>query len=60
LTVISHELRTPLQAILGWCAIAADRGAPDNALAVIERNARAQLRVIEEKLDVLARGGERH
>ena len=60
LTVISHELRTPLQAILGWCAIAAERGAADNALAVIERNARAQLRVIEEKLDVLARGEGRH
>ena len=60
LTMISHELRTPLQAILGWCAVAAERGATDNALAVIERNARAQLRVIEEKLDVLARKEGRH
>ena len=60
LAVISHELRTPLQAILGWCAIAAQRGSSDNALAVIERNARAQLRVIEEKLDVLAGQERRH
>jgi CRP-like cAMP-binding protein len=54
LATISHELRTPLQAILGWCAVGAGNGSAGNALSVIERNARAQLRVIEEKLEALA------
>jgi CRP-like cAMP-binding protein len=60
LAMISHELRTPLQAILGWCALAAQSGESESALTVIERNARAQLRIIEEKLDVLARNEGRH
>ncbi|HMA97767.1 MAG TPA: response regulator [Polyangiaceae bacterium] len=53
LATVSHELRTPLSAILGWAAIArtrpdADR---DRAFTVIERNARAQARIVDDVLD---------
>jgi signal transduction histidine kinase len=51
LTVVSHELRAPLSAILGWAKIAASYRDVDHALAVIERNARAQSRIIEDLLD---------
>ncbi len=54
LATMSHELRTPLSAILGWAALL--RTNPDTNLKrgieVIERNARAQVRLIEEILDV--------
>jgi len=55
LATVSHELRTPLSAILGWAAIARQKAvAPDveRALSTIERNARAQMRIIEDVLDV--------
>jgi CheY-like chemotaxis protein len=60
LMVVSHELRTPLNAILGWAALLQKQGAeahPDipsvrRGLTVIERNARAQARLIEDVLDV--------
>jgi signal transduction histidine kinase/DNA-binding response OmpR family regulator len=54
LATVSHELRTPLNAILGWTA-SARRGVVtdiDRALGVIERNARAQARIIEDVLDL--------
>jgi signal transduction histidine kinase/DNA-binding response OmpR family regulator len=54
LATVSHELRTPLNAILGW-ARAAKADAPpklDRALGIIERNARAQARIIEDVLDI--------
>jgi signal transduction histidine kinase/DNA-binding response OmpR family regulator len=54
LATVSHELRTPLNAILGWTVIA-QRTAPDElqrALSIIERNARAQTRIIEDVLDI--------
>ncbi|XYH99769.1 response regulator [Sorangium sp. So ce1128] len=54
LGTISHELRTPLNAILGWISIA-QRDAPptlERALAIIERNARTQARIIDDVLDV--------
>jgi signal transduction histidine kinase len=51
LAMVSHELRTPLQAILGWCALAKLPAAPPGAIEVIERNARAQLLVIEDLID---------
>ena len=51
LAMVSHELRTPLQAILGWCALAKLPAAPPGAIEVIERNARAQLVVIEDLID---------
>jgi signal transduction histidine kinase len=54
LATVSHELRTPLSAILGWASIAR-RQSPSadiaRALAIIERNARAQMRIVEDVLD---------
>ena len=56
LATLSHELRTPLSSILGWSqVIAGRRMEPDElqkALHVIERNARAQARLIEDLLDM--------
>jgi PAS domain S-box-containing protein len=54
LAVLSHELRTPLNAILGWTTLLAKASGPQlsRGLAVIERNARAQSRLIEDLLDV--------
>ena len=56
LATLSHELRSPLSAILGWCAVLQHgRSAPaelSRALNVIERNARAQTRLVDELLDV--------
>lgn len=56
----SHELRTPLNAILGWSVMARANAPPevDRALAIVERNARAQARLIDDVLDVarIARG----
>ena len=55
LATVSHELRTPLSAILGWAGIARQKAiTPDveRALTTIERNARAQMRIIEDVLDV--------
>lgn len=57
LTTVSHELRTPLSSILGWSAMLRGGRRSDPAftaqgLEVIERNARSQLRIIEDILDV--------
>jgi signal transduction histidine kinase len=56
LGIISHELRTPLNAILGWASILIDRSKDaellGKGLAAIERNARAQVRIISDILDV--------
>ncbi|HEX3777323.1 MAG TPA: ATP-binding protein, partial [Polyangiaceae bacterium] len=55
LATVSHELRTPLNVILGWSVVLREREAPAEfmrALGVIERNARAQARLIEDVLDV--------
>lgn len=55
LASVSHELRTPLHAILGWVSILRQERRPtemvDRGLAVIERNARAQQRIVEDLLD---------
>jgi PAS domain S-box-containing protein len=55
LATASHELRTPLNAILGW-TLTLRRGVnnpeTDRALAIVERNARAQAKLIEDVLDV--------
>ncbi len=56
LAILSHELRTPLNAILGWSEILRT-GEPDRAevregIEVIERNARAQARLVEDVLEV--------
>jgi PAS domain S-box-containing protein len=55
LSTLSHELRTPLNAIFGWARILRVRNLDEgtaHAVAVIERNAEAQVRLIEEVLDV--------
>jgi signal transduction histidine kinase/CheY-like chemotaxis protein len=55
LATLSHELRTPMNAILGWLSIL-DSGKPireiHSALAVINRNARIQAKLIEDLLDM--------
>ena len=54
LATVSHELRTPLNAILGWTVAARAKAPPelDRALGIVERNARAQARMLEDILDV--------
>jgi PAS domain S-box-containing protein len=56
LATLSHELRTPLNAILGYARMLRTNViAPENrerAVEVIERNAVAQIRLIEDLLDV--------
>lgn len=56
LATLSHELRTPLNAIVGWCSLLQGAPADDAELAqgleTIERNARAQTRIIEDLLDM--------
>jgi PAS domain S-box-containing protein len=58
LATLSHELRTPLSAILGWTQLLlrgqASKG-PDEqkrAIEVIDRNARAQVKLIDDLLDL--------
>jgi hypothetical protein len=56
LAVLSHELRTPLTPILGWTRIL--RNGPQSperltyGLDIIERNVKAQMKLIEDLLDV--------
>jgi signal transduction histidine kinase len=56
LATMSHELRTPLNAIFGWITLLRtrrlDETTQSRALETIERNARAQKRLIEDLLDV--------
>jgi signal transduction histidine kinase len=56
LATVSHELRTPLNAILGWAQMLRsgnlDEATFNNALEVIERNARSQKQLTEDLLDV--------
>jgi PAS domain S-box-containing protein len=57
LATLSHELRTPLNAILGWTQLLRSRVSADGAefqrgMEVIERNARAQVRLIDDLLDL--------
>ncbi|MEY4560731.1 MAG: hypothetical protein RLZZ618_8 [Pseudomonadota bacterium] len=57
LTTLSHELRTPLSAIMGWTQILLrdTAGMPDSqrhAVQVIDRNARAQVQLINDLLDL--------
>jgi signal transduction histidine kinase len=54
LTKLSHELRTPLSAIIGWAQVLRAQTPPEqvaHGLEVIERNARAQTRIIEDLID---------
>ncbi len=56
LATVSHELRTPLNAIYGWATML--RGGrlsssdSYNAVEIIERNAKIQIQLIEDLLDV--------
>ncbi|WGV28863.1 hybrid sensor histidine kinase/response regulator [Halotia branconii] len=56
LAVLSHELRTPLNAILGWSKLLQNRRLEpakiSQALATIERNAKLQVQLIEDLLDI--------
>ncbi|MFN7915168.1 MAG: PAS domain-containing sensor histidine kinase [Vicinamibacterales bacterium] len=56
LATLSHELRTPLNAIIGYTSMLKAGTVPPErtaqALAVIERNGRVQLRLVEDLLDV--------
>ncbi len=57
LSTLSHEIRTPLNAVLGWARILLgrddiDRNLLERALHVIERNATAQARMIDDMLDM--------
>ena len=55
LAILSHELRTPLNAIFGWANILRTSDNPEEiseGLEVIERNARAQTKIIEDLLDM--------
>jgi len=57
LATLSHELRTPLNAVLGWARILRSRPVGEqtaHAVAVIERNALAQARLIDDLLDIAA------
>jgi signal transduction histidine kinase/ActR/RegA family two-component response regulator len=55
LATLSHELRTPLNALIGWARmLASDQLSPErtsHAIVVIERNAAALRRLIEDLLD---------
>jgi signal transduction histidine kinase/ActR/RegA family two-component response regulator len=56
LATLSHELRTPLNAVLGWTRVLraahAEPATQQRALESIERNARAQARLIEDLLEI--------
>jgi PAS domain S-box-containing protein len=55
LATLSHELRTPMNVILGWLDILVT-GRPavnlQSALSVIQRNARLQVKLIDDLLDM--------
>lgn len=56
LATLSHELRTPLQSILGWTQLLlseeCDAEEVKQGIEVIDRNANAQTRIIEDLLDM--------
>jgi PAS domain S-box-containing protein len=58
LATVSHELRSPLNAILGWSRVLADeldeldRERLAKGLEVIARNAKAQVQLVEDILEV--------
>jgi signal transduction histidine kinase/ActR/RegA family two-component response regulator len=56
LATMSHELRTPMTAILGWAQLLRSNKLKEadfaHALEVVERNARAQTKLIDDLLDI--------
>ena len=56
LAIVSHELRTPLNGVFGWARMLQsadlDEASRQRAVAAIVRGASAQVRLIEELLDV--------
>jgi signal transduction histidine kinase/ActR/RegA family two-component response regulator len=56
LATLSHELRTPLNAVLGWTSMLRsgrlDQATQSRALETIERNAKAQVTLIGDLLDM--------
>jgi signal transduction histidine kinase len=55
LATLSHELRNPLSAIVGWAQVLHTQPLPPQVvrgLEVIERNARAQTRIVDDLLDM--------
>jgi len=56
LATLSHELRTPLTSVLGWSRLLRmgklSKTEQDRALTIVERNAQAQSKLIEDLLDV--------
>jgi signal transduction histidine kinase/CheY-like chemotaxis protein len=55
LATVSHELRTPLNAIVGWSSLLRSQSsdpAVSKAIEVIHRNAEAQVKIIDDILDV--------
>ena len=56
LAILSHELRTPLNPILGWAKLlqtrSFDSATTAKGLATIERNAKLQIQLIDDLLDV--------
>ncbi|HEX8424124.1 MAG TPA: ATP-binding protein, partial [Pyrinomonadaceae bacterium] len=56
LATMSHELRTPMTAILGWAQLLRSNTLKESdfahALEIVERNARAQTKLIDDLLDI--------
>jgi signal transduction histidine kinase/ActR/RegA family two-component response regulator len=56
LATMSHELRTPMTAILGWAQLMRSDTLKEtdfaHALEIVERNARAQTKLIDDLLDI--------
>jgi PAS domain S-box-containing protein len=56
LATVSHELRTPLNAMVGWARMLRagklDEDKVNHAIEIIDRNAKAQAKLIEDILDV--------
>lgn len=56
IAMVSHELRTPLSAILGWARLLRsgqlDEANLTHGLEIVERNAKAQMQLIDDLLDI--------